>query len=158
MRLPRRLVGLALIRVTSLGIQLPLLSGVRSDPLALAQGVPYPNPVLLECPVLCTARPFTGTILRLPHRLRALCFRLTVRVPPLGVTLSICPLYHRAVPAMVPYVVMDTHILSAVFLRRLILSVSQTVITLKMNPHLPIAAHTMHAVYWFALWGKGSSR
>ena len=49
---------------------------------------------------------------------------------------------------MVPYVVMDTHMLSAVFLRWLILSISQTVITLKTKPHLPIAAHTVHAVRW----------
>ena len=61
-------------------------------------------------------------------------------------TLSILPLYHRAVPTTVPYVVMGTHMLSDVFLRRLILSVSQTVINLKTKPHLPIAAHTVHTV------------
>ena len=105
--------------------KLRFLSGMRSDPLAPAQGIQYPNPVLLGCPVLCTARPFKGTILHQPHRLRALCFRLTVRVPPLSVTLSLRPLYHRAVSTTVPYVVMDTHMLSAVFVRRLILSVSR---------------------------------
>ena len=93
-----------------------------SDPLAPAQGVPYPNPVFLECPVLCTAHPLMGTIVRLPHRFLVLCFWLTVQVPPLSVTLPIHPLYHCVVPTIVPYLVMDTRMLSAVFLRRLILS------------------------------------
>ena len=43
--------------------------------------------------------------------------------------------------------------LSAVFIRRLILSVSRTVFTLKTKPHLQIAAHTVHTVRWFGLWG-----
>ena len=75
MHLPRCLVGLALIRVTNLGIQLPILSSMQSDPPALAQGVLYPHPVLLECPVLCTACPLTGTIFHLPHRRSASSLR-----------------------------------------------------------------------------------
>ena len=59
--LPCRLAGLALTRVTHLGVRLPLLSGIQPDPLAPAQGAPYPSPALPKCPVFCTARPITCT-------------------------------------------------------------------------------------------------
>ena len=50
------------------------LSGMRSDPLAPAQRVPHLNPAFIGVPRLLH-RPslLTGTLLRLPHRLRALC-------------------------------------------------------------------------------------
>ena len=47
LRLSCRMVGLALMQVTYLCVRLPLLSGMRSDPLAPAQGVPYPNPAFI---------------------------------------------------------------------------------------------------------------
>ena len=107
LRLPRRLVGLALMQVTHLCVRLPLFSGMQAEPLAH-------RPSLL-----------TGTIPRLPHRLRAPCIRLTVRAPLLSATLPERPLHHRTVPTTVPYVLM--------FLHRWTLSVFQTVITLILS-------------------------
>ena len=150
MLLPRRLVGLALIRVTTHGIRLPLLSGVRSDPPAPAQGVPYRNPVLLECPVLCTSRPLTGTIPRLPHGLQGLCLRLTVRVPRLRVThTSSLPPCGSDYSSLLGYG--HSHAIRCVS-SPFDPASCQTVITLTWKPHLPIAAHIVHAVCWFGFW------
>ena len=57
------MVGLALVQVSHLCVWLPLLGGMQAKPLAHRLSL------------------LTGTILRLPHRLRALCTWLTVRAP-----------------------------------------------------------------------------
>ena len=59
--LRRRLAGLAIMRVTHLGVWLPPLSGIRPDPLAQVQGAPYPSLALLRVPRLLHACPISYT-------------------------------------------------------------------------------------------------
>ena len=157
MRRPRRLAGLSLRRVTNqprrpaTAVQRhtawPSGSGsgrsvseFGTPPLSMYSALPA-HPISCTGAFVreCTTRPYPVC-----HRLWVLCIRLTVRVPPLSATCAICPPHLHAVPTTVPYAVMDSHMLSAVILYRLILSVLLGQLSLEVEA-APDADHSTNS-------------